>query len=97
MIILSNKTKKIIGLLFKSDQARIVEEILLDDCSRNISSCNDWEVESLERIWISVLKISSGDMRKFESAVKLANTDYRDLFMTAGFGYDSEAHKKWRV
>ena len=36
-------------------------------------------------------------MRKFESAVKLANTDYRDLFMTAGFGYDSEAHKKWRV
>ena len=97
MIILSNKTQKIIGLLFKSDQARIVEEILLDDCSRNISSCNDWEVESLERIWISVLKISSGDMRKFESAVKLANTDYRDLFMTAGFGYDSEAHKKWRV
>ncbi|TMN99309.1 hypothetical protein [Pseudoalteromonas sp. S558] len=97
MNVLSNKTKKIIGLLFKSDQAKIVEKILSDDCPRSISSCNDWEAEFLERIWISVLKISSGDMKKFESAVKLANTDYRDLFMAAGLGYDSEAHKKWKI
>jgi len=30
-----------------------------------------------------------------EAAIELANTDWRDLLMAAGFGEDLNAHQKW--
>ena len=69
--------------------------IWLSVCSNNIAGCSSWKRESLERLWLSVLKISCGNMEQLYSAIALAQTDYRDLFMSAGFGHDLEAHKKW--
>lgn len=93
---LSKNTKEIIGMMFDSVHSVNVMTILLGQCTVSIAGCQGWSLENFERVWISVLKLSDGDIEKLESAVSLANTDYRDLFMAAGFGYDTEAHKKWR-
>ncbi len=36
-----------------------------------------------------------GQLDKLEEAIKLAQIDWRDLLMAAGFGHDVEAHLKW--
>jgi len=94
---LSDKTEEIIESLFLIDHHKEIKELLLKDCSNNLSGCNDWSQENLERVWFSVLKISEGNMEKLYSAISLAQTDYRDLFMCAGFGHDADAHKKWTI
>lgn len=93
---LSRKTEKVVELMFGSDEAYEVERLLLEDCSNTVPGCREWSQESLERIWLSVLKVSKGSMDELRRAVRLANTDYRDLLMSAGFGHDPEAHKSWR-
>jgi len=93
---LSNKTTEIIIALFSVKDAEKVASTLLEKCSTNIPGCQGWSQENIERVWLSVLKISGGNIEKFESAITLANTDYRDLFMAADFGYDLEAHKQWQ-
>ncbi len=92
---LSNKTKSAIAALYNGDDAKEAERLLREQCSNDVPGCSDWSQEDLERVWLSALKISNGDMKVLHDAISLANTDYRDLFMSAGFGYDAEAHKKW--
>ncbi|HEX7025644.1 MAG TPA: hypothetical protein VF268_00240 [Gammaproteobacteria bacterium] len=93
---LSNKVKFAISALFDECEAKEVERLLIEQCSNNVPGCSDWSKESLERVWLSVLKISNGSIEKLHGAISQANTDYRDLFMSAGFGYDAEAHKNWQ-
>jgi hypothetical protein len=49
----------------------------------------------MERIRFSVLKLSEGKIDELVRAIELAQVDWRDLFMEAGFGHDPEAHNKW--
>jgi hypothetical protein len=49
----------------------------------------------MERIWLATLKLSIGSITAFENAVLLAQVDWRDVLMGAGFGSDLEAHLKW--
>lgn len=93
---LTQKTRDIIRTLFPPSQIEGVEHLLTSKCSNNVPGCRDWNKEHLERVWISVLKLSEGDLDKLNTAVTLANTDYRDLFMSAGFGHDPEAHTVWK-
>ena len=92
---LSKKTKKVIKILFSIEQYERIRKLLLVDCSNNLPGCSDWSQKHLERIWLSVLKLSSGSEEQLYSAIALAQTDYRDLFMSAGFGHDLNAHNKW--
>jgi hypothetical protein len=50
---------------------------------------------SLERIRFAALKLSAGNLEALRSAVGLANRDWRDLLMAAGFGRDVDAHRSW--
>ena len=97
MIELSAKTQEIILNIFEAEEISVVEKILVEECSNKLPGCKDWDQNSLERVWLSVLKLSGGNLTKFYSAVELAKTDYRDLFMSAGFGRDASAHKKWEI
>ena len=49
----------------------------------------------MDRIRLAAIKLSNGVYAKLVEAVSLANTDWRDLLMAAGFGYDIDAHNKW--
>ena len=42
------------------------------------------------------LKLSGGDLSKLQAAIALAQVDWRDVLMGAGFGEDVSAHRAWR-
>jgi hypothetical protein len=50
----------------------------------------------MERVRFAVLKLSGGDLEKLRKAIKLAQTDWRDLLMAAGFGHDVNVYKRER-
>lgn len=96
MIELSDKTSRLLDAIFFGDKLKAeLEVILVKECGNNIPFCKNHSPEQMERIRFSVLKLSEGEFQKFEKAIELAKTDWRDLFMAAGFGYDVEAHNKW--
>jgi hypothetical protein len=43
----------------------------------------------------AALKLSEGRLDRLEEAIKLAQTDWRDLLVAAGFAHDVEAHLNW--
>ena len=96
MIELSEKTIEIVNLLFPENQREEVNELLKIECGDNVPFCEEYDKYGMERIRFSVLKLSEGEMDKLVEAIELAQIDWRDLFMAAGFGYDVEAHKKWK-
>ena len=55
----------------------------------------DDDMYQLERVRFAALKLCEGSLAGLESAVELANIDWRDLLMGAGFGEDVNAHKQW--
>lgn len=92
---ITQRTMKIIASLFGDKEQRLVKLELESKCSTNVPGCSDWSNSQLERIWFAVLKLSDGELSKLRSSIELANTDFRDLLMAAGFGHDLEAHNKW--
>ncbi|MGD8403256.1 MAG: hypothetical protein PVJ21_06325 [Anaerolineales bacterium] len=96
MIPLSPKTAQALEKVFPDLETRqLVADILVNECGEDVPFHQDASPEEMERVRFSVLKLSAGDLDKFDEAVKLANLDWRDLFVAAGFGYDTEGHEKW--
>ena len=42
--------------------------------------------DGCERVRLAALKLSNGDLDNLHDAIAVAQTDYRDLLMAAGFG-----------
>lgn len=97
MIELSEKTVERINALFSDSQREEVEELLKQECGDNIPFCENKNKYEMERIRFAVLKLSEGNMDKLIQAIELAQTDWRDLLMAAGFAHDVEAHNKWKL
>ncbi|MDH3377230.1 MAG: hypothetical protein OEQ39_09740 [Gammaproteobacteria bacterium] len=95
MIALSDRTIEIVNALFREEQRDEVVELLKIECAENIPFCEDHDKFQMERIRFSVLKLSEGGMDELIQAIELAQVDWRDLFMAAGFGHDPEAHNRW--
>lgn len=95
MIELSKKTSDRINLLFGDDEQQEVEDLLKIECGDNIPFCENSDKYGMERIRFAALKLSKGNMEKLVEAIELAQIDWRDLLVAAGFGEDVEAHNKW--
>ena len=95
MIDLSARVEQIVDALFPASERQSVKQLLRTECADNIVDCNNKSKNEMDRIRISALKISNGDVGKLHAAIELAQTDWRDLFMAADFGHDPEAHKSW--
>ncbi len=52
--------------------------------------------QASNRCEIAALKISHGSLEGLRRAVNLYHTDFRDLLMSAGFGFDAGAHERWK-
>jgi hypothetical protein len=50
---------------------------------------------NIERIRCAALKLSEGSLDKLRTAVGVANTDWRDTLVAAGFGHSVTAHLTW--
>jgi hypothetical protein len=64
---------------------------LSDECGPNLTE----HPELLERIRIAVLKLSHGDLNALQRAIDLAQHDWRDVLVAAGFADDINAHESW--
>lgn len=96
MLPLSNETLERIRSLFpKSVWARVVK-MMEDECGNNLPFCEDSDEFSIERIRFAALKLSEGTIEGLVDAVVLAQTDWRDLLVAAGFADDINIHKDWR-
>ena len=82
-----------ITALFAPGDRETVTEMLTEECNaeRLYTSSKDL----VERVQLAVLKSSNGEVDMFLTAAKLAQLDWRDVLMAAGFGNDVEAHLKW--
>jgi hypothetical protein len=79
--------------MFNGAEAEMVATRLASECGHNVA--DGWSAEELDRLRFAVLKLSEGSIDKFEAALTLAKTDWRDLLMCAGFGEDVNAHRRW--
>ncbi|HXK17899.1 MAG TPA: hypothetical protein VNG33_08855 [Polyangiaceae bacterium] len=50
----------------------------------------------LDRIRFAAVRFSGGRLSSLQEAVRLAQTDWRDLLVAAGFADDVNAHQKWQ-
>jgi len=95
MIELSERIADLIDKLFSIKDRDEVRHLLEIECAENIPFCENSDKYDMDRIRISVLKLCDGNMDKLVEAIELAQIDWRDLLMAAGFGHDTQAHNKW--
>jgi hypothetical protein len=87
---LSAEVEKRIELLFAPEEQAEARSMLVDvDWPE---SC--WSAANPDRVRFGVLKLSHGRLQELRDAVKLANLDFRDALMAAGFG-DPESYRRW--
>ncbi|MBI3716901.1 MAG: hypothetical protein HY255_12990 [Betaproteobacteria bacterium] len=92
---LSTETIRRIDLLFRPWQRQHVATLLATRCANNLPFLESLNAAELERYQFAALKLSRGTIEGLEQAVAVANQDWRDLLMAAGFGHSVRAHEKW--
>ena len=92
---LSENTLRLVRHIFPSAQRACVIAALESKCGSGIPLWVSPTPEGLERLRFAVLKLSSGSLPELERAVAIANTDWRDVLVAAGFGNDLLAHINW--
>ncbi len=92
---LSDETKRRVALLFSGSEMQEATDLLVRDCGANLPFLEKLTPQQLERFRFAALKLSGGNLGKLVDAISLAQTDWRDLLMAAGFGHELDAHLKW--
>ena len=93
---LSPRTREHVLAVFAPRDRPQAEALLASECARNLPFCEDATAKSLERIRFAAIKVSEGNLEKLRDVVRLAQVDWRDLLMAAGFGESTGAHLKWQ-
>ncbi len=73
----------------------IAAHLLVTQCGDNLPLWHDKDPRGLERIRFAALKLSNGSLAELTRAVEIAQTDWRDVLVAAGFGHDVRAHLAW--
>ena len=92
---LSRRTTELLLALFEEQRRPALIESLTTEVGTNLSFCDDGTSESLERVRFAVIKLVAEHDQELESAVALAQVDWRDLLVMAGFGERLDAHMDW--
>ena len=95
MLELSKNTIDKIKSLFPDCSQNQAMQLIMHECGNNLPFCEECDEFEMERIRFAALKLSNGNIEELRKAIKLAQQDWRDLLMAAGFGEDTQAHKKW--
>ncbi len=92
---LSPRTSALVEKLFQpADQAE-VKRLLIEECGNNLPFCKDEDEYKMERIRFGVLRMSVGYLDELQRAVKLAQSDWRDLLVASRFAESVTAHDGW--
>jgi hypothetical protein len=89
------ETIELVDKYFCISEKELAVSLLAEECGNNLPFCERTSPTGLERIRFAVIKLSSGNINKLKSAIELAQTDWRDLLVSADFAEDNNAHKLW--
>lgn len=90
---LQEKTEYLLRVAFGPKEIDEARRLLETGCGHNIPG---WEMAGLPRIRIAAIKLSRGSISRLAQGIVLAQTDFRDALVAAGFGNDTHAHESWR-
>ena len=86
---------RIVQKMFSLEQQEEAGRLLVTECGNSLPFCATLDEVSLERVRFAVLKSSNGDMTALLQAIDVAQTDWRDALVAAGFGSDVNEHDHW--
>jgi hypothetical protein len=92
----SSTERRLLAMFRDARQREQARQLLEDECSDRVPGWFDVTAAGLERIRFAVLKLSNGSLAKLSEALSLANLDWRDALVAAGFADDVKAHLAWR-
>ena len=87
---LSDKTEKVIQIIFSEEKWKYVREIIIERLLSPYPNC-----DNTEQICLSVLKYSRGQIDTLLIGIEEGAKDFRDLIVSAYFATDINAHIKW--
>ena len=85
-----------VARLFPAQEREEVTRLLQEDCGAALPGTDNASAEFFERVRCAALKLSQGRVDKLYDAITLAQTDWRDLLVAAGFAEDPQAHRDWK-
>lgn len=80
-------------VLFRDAERAEALILLTEDCGSNLPMTPS--ASDLVRVKAAALKCSGGTLEGLVDAIALAQTDWRDLLVAAGFAHDKGAHLAW--
>ena len=92
---LSPETQRRLDALFVGAAREAATALLVTRCGSNLPLWTPTDSMGLERIRFAALKLSGGDLAELRRAVEIAEVDWRDVLVAAGFGHDPRAHERW--
>ncbi len=92
---LSPETRRRVEALFAGAARDAAAGLLETGCGANLPLWIPADPVGLERIRFAALKLSRGNVDELRRAVELAQVDWRDVLVAAGFGRDPRAHERW--
>jgi len=92
---LSPETQRRVDAFFMGAARDRATEQLATRCGANLPLWVETDPRGLERIRFAALKLSRGDLAELARAVAIAEVDWRDVLVAAGFGHDPRAHERW--
>jgi len=95
-IALSDAAEQRLQLVFAPEKRREARRMLVDDCGAGIEPWGT-DPSAYDRLRFAAMKASFGRIEGLRRAIALAQTDWRDLFVEAGFAHDAQAHEQWLV
>ncbi len=91
-VILDRGTEQRLERMFASADRATARKLLEEDCAEDVPGVG---AGALDRIRIAAIKLSGGTIPGLLDAIVLAQTDYRDVLVAAGFEHDLEEHLRW--
>jgi hypothetical protein len=92
---LSERTRLIVHKMFPAEEQDEVARLLVEQCGNNLPFLGDLDEVALERFRFAVLKLSGGDFEALPRHIEIAQTDWRDSLVAAGFGHSLTEHERW--
>ena len=92
---LSSEVTRRIEFLFLDQDRDEASSLLESECGQNLPFLESATPHELERVQFAALKLSKGNIKKLYEAIELAQLDWRDLLLAAGFAESPRAHKDW--
>lgn len=92
---LSADTQRVIDCWVPEGDRDSVRQLLETRCGAGVPLWSGKTPAGLERLRFAALKLGAGSPAQLQRAVELANIDWRDVLVAAGFGHDPLAHRRW--